>query len=88
MGLPAFMLYYSCFQSNIPENRENRQPGGMVAIPERGILSVTVPGVLHGWIQALERYETLTLSDVFEDAIYYAENGFSVTEPRIRHIQG
>jgi len=53
---------------------------GMKAMPERGILSVTVPGALHGWAQALERYGTLELTDVFEDAIHYAENGFPVTE--------
>ena len=49
-------------------------------IPERGILAVTVPGALHGWAQALERYGTLSLGDVFDDAIYYAENGYPVSE--------
>ncbi len=34
---------------------------GMKEIPERGILSATVPGALHGWVSALERYGTLTL---------------------------
>jgi gamma-glutamyltranspeptidase/glutathione hydrolase len=53
---------------------------GMGEIPERGILTVTVPGALHGWAQALERYGTLSLGDVFEDAIGYAENGYPVTE--------
>ena len=53
---------------------------GMSEIPERSILAVTVPGALHGWVQALERYGTLRLQDVFEDAIYYAENGYPVTE--------
>jgi gamma-glutamyltranspeptidase/glutathione hydrolase len=56
------------------------QDKGIKTIPDRGILSVTVPGALHGWAQAVERYGNLTLTDVFEDAIYYAENGFPVTE--------
>ena len=53
---------------------------GLNEIPERGILPVTVPGALHGWAQAVSRYGKLTLGDVFEDAIHYAEHGFPVTE--------
>jgi gamma-glutamyltranspeptidase / glutathione hydrolase len=49
-------------------------------IPERGILAVTVPGALHAWADAMKRYGTLTLGDVFEDAIYYAQNGYPVSE--------
>jgi gamma-glutamyltranspeptidase/glutathione hydrolase len=52
----------------------------MTEIPERSILAVTVPGALHGWAQALERYGTLILRDVFEDAIDYAGKGYPVTE--------
>jgi len=53
---------------------------GIKAIPERGMLPVTVPGALHGWAQVAERYGRLKLGDLFEDAIYYAEKGFPVTE--------
>ena len=53
---------------------------GMKEIPDKGIYPVTVPGALHSWAEALERYGTMTLADVFEDAIYYAEEGFPVTE--------
>jgi gamma-glutamyltranspeptidase/glutathione hydrolase len=53
---------------------------GLEEIPERGILAVTVPGALHGWASAAERYGTLSLGELFEDAIHYAENGFPVTE--------
>jgi gamma-glutamyltranspeptidase / glutathione hydrolase len=53
---------------------------GLKAVPELGILPVTVPGALHGWSQAVERYGRLRFDDLFEDAIYYAENGFPVTE--------
>jgi gamma-glutamyltranspeptidase/glutathione hydrolase len=49
-------------------------------MPARGILSVTVPGALHAWAQAVDRYGKLTLSELLEDAIDYAENGFPVTE--------
>jgi gamma-glutamyltranspeptidase/glutathione hydrolase len=53
---------------------------GINVIPERSILAATVPGALHGWVQALNRYGTLKLEEVFEDAVHYAENGFPVTE--------
>jgi gamma-glutamyltranspeptidase/glutathione hydrolase len=49
-------------------------------MPERGILSVTVPGALHAWAQVVERYGNLGLNELLEDAIDYAENGFPVTE--------
>jgi len=53
---------------------------GFKTIPEMGMLPVTVPGALHGWAQAVERYGRLRLEDLLEDAIYYAETGFPVTE--------
>ena len=52
----------------------------IMAIPERGILTVTVPGALHGWAQVVAHYGNLKLDALFEDAIFYAENGFPVTE--------
>jgi len=59
---------------------QSYQKRGIGEIPERGIFAVTVPGALHAWNEALERYGTLSLPDVFEDAIHYAEHGFPVTE--------
>ncbi len=53
---------------------------GLHEIPERGILSVTIPGALHGWAEALKRYGTMSLPLVLEDAIRIAEEGFPVTE--------
>jgi len=53
---------------------------GFKEMPERGMLSVTVPGALHGWASAAERYGTLSLGELFEDAIHYADYGFPVTE--------
>jgi gamma-glutamyltranspeptidase/glutathione hydrolase len=53
---------------------------GLTEIPERGILSVTVPGALNAWASVAERYGTLSLGELFQDAIHYAENGFPVTE--------
>ena len=56
------------------------QENGHQTMPLRGILAATVPGALMGWAQAVEKYGRLSLAEVFEDAVYYAENGFPVTE--------
>ncbi len=45
-----------------------------------GIYSVTVPGAFDGWVTLLEEYGTRSLAEVLEPAIYYAEQGFPVTE--------
>jgi gamma-glutamyltranspeptidase/glutathione hydrolase len=91
IGGDAFALIYMGEEKKvIGMNASGRAPyrantsffhnSGGRTMPERGIRSVTVPGALHGWWQALQRYGTVGLADVFEDAIYYAENGFPVTE--------
>jgi len=91
LGGDAFaLIYLSNEKKLIGMNASGRSPyradikwfneNGMKEIPERGILSVTVPGALHGWASAVERYGTLSLGEIFEDAIRYAENGFPVTE--------
>jgi len=58
----------------------NASGKGMHHIPERGILSVTVPGALDGWVALLEKYGSMELSQLLELAIVYAEGGFPVTE--------
>ena len=45
----------------------------------RDIYSVSVPGAVDGWFEVLERYGTMTMAEVLEPAIYYAENGFPVS---------
>jgi gamma-glutamyltranspeptidase/glutathione hydrolase len=64
------------YQATIEKYRER----GLSEVPERGILAATVPGALHAWAQALERYGTLKLASVLREAIHYAEKGFPVTE--------
>ena len=48
-------------------------------IPVKGIMSVSVPGLLDGWLAAHEKYATLTLSELFAPAIDLADNGFPVS---------
>jgi gamma-glutamyltranspeptidase / glutathione hydrolase len=50
------------------------------AVPYRGVLSVSVPGVVDGWSELLTRYGTITLDRALEPAIGYARDGYAVSE--------
>ncbi len=47
---------------------------------DEGYRASLVPGGIGGWAEALGRYGTMSLGDVFEPAIELAEEGFVVTE--------
>ncbi len=49
-------------------------------VPERGVLSVTVPGAPAGWADIVARFGKLGLRRALEPAIEYAQNGFPVSE--------
>jgi gamma-glutamyltranspeptidase / glutathione hydrolase len=49
------------------------------AIPESGWLSSTVPGLVDGWRVAGERFGTMPLARLLEDAIGYADDGFPMS---------
>jgi gamma-glutamyltranspeptidase / glutathione hydrolase len=53
---------------------------GMTRMPSDGIHTVTVPGCVAGWEKLHRRFGRLAWRDLFKPAIYYAENGFPVTE--------
>ncbi len=53
---------------------------GFKRIPETGIYSVSVPGVVDGWAELLDKYGTMTFAEVLAPAIHYAEHGFPVSE--------
>ena len=53
---------------------------GLDQIPIRSPFSVTVPGAVDGWVELLETHGTMSLEQVLEPAIEYAENGFPVSE--------
>ena len=48
-------------------------------IPMKGILSVSVPGLLNAWLDTHEAYGVLPLGEVLAPAIRLAEDGFPVT---------
>ncbi len=53
---------------------------GIAQMPESGIDSVTVPGVVDGWAKLHGRFGRLPWRDLFQPAIFYAENGYPVPE--------
>jgi gamma-glutamyltranspeptidase/glutathione hydrolase len=53
---------------------------GLKEMPQRGIYSVTVPGVVAGWDAMRAKFGTKPFSELLAPAIYYAENGFPVSE--------
>jgi len=57
---------------------KNWGPGS--GMPGAGIFSVTVPGAAWGWDEVVRRYGNLSLWEVMQPAINYAENGFPVSE--------
>ena len=53
---------------------------GEEKMPQRGINSVTVPGVVDGWSKLLSRFGNKKFSEVLAPAIHYAKDGFPVPE--------
>lgn len=52
---------------------------GHRTMPGSGILSVSVPGAVQAWEDALARFGTITLAQALAPAIEYAERGFPVS---------
>ena len=48
-------------------------------IPGKGILSVSVPALLDGWLSAHQKHGSLPLADLLAPAIDLSENGFPVS---------
>jgi gamma-glutamyltranspeptidase/glutathione hydrolase len=59
---------------------EHLQAKGVTSMPAAGIDSVTVPGAVAGWHALHERFGRLTWKDLFQSAIFYAEDGYPVPE--------
>ena len=60
-----------------PEEFKRR---GLDAIPYRGELSVSVPGVVDGWSELLAKHGTITLERALAPAVRYARDGYAVSE--------
>jgi gamma-glutamyltranspeptidase / glutathione hydrolase len=59
---------------------EHLKSKGAASIPESGIDTVTVPGAVAGWGALHQRFGRLPWKDLFQPAIFYAEQGYPVPE--------
>jgi gamma-glutamyltranspeptidase / glutathione hydrolase len=91
LGGDAFALVYLKKQNELKAlNASGRSPyaarpdfyrsRNYKKVPEKGILSVTVPGTLDGWCTLLKSCGTMDLTTVLQPAINLAKSGFPVTE--------
>src|SRR6476646_11852427 len=53
---------------------------GYNRMPEEGIHSVSTPGCVAGWDKLHKKFGRLSWAELFRPAVYYAEEGFPVTE--------
>lgn len=55
---------------------------GLSIIPGDGLLATVIPGAFDGWMLMLRNYGTMTVRDVLEPAIHYAQHGHPML-PRV-----
>ncbi len=60
--------------------REYFTEKGYDLIPQRGPLSVSVPGAVDGWFEMHGKFGKISMDAILQPAIDYARNGFPVTE--------
>ena len=53
---------------------------GVTDMNRGGVDRITVPGAVAGWQALRDKFGTMPLSKLLSAAIYYAENGYPVTE--------
>jgi gamma-glutamyltranspeptidase/glutathione hydrolase len=91
IGGDAFLLYQSAADGRIyGVNGSGRCPArltlealqrqGIKGIPQIGLGSVTVPGAVDAFAEVHRRHGRLTFAELLEPAIYYASEGFPVSE--------
>jgi gamma-glutamyltranspeptidase/glutathione hydrolase len=61
-------------------NLEEIKKKGINCLPQRGGLTVTVPGCVRSWKLLHEKFGNLDISALLSKPIEYAENGFPVTD--------
>jgi gamma-glutamyltranspeptidase / glutathione hydrolase len=99
VGGDAFALFYDAETGRVDAlNGSGRAAAGATPelfaereidrMPGSGALSVTVPGAVAAWADALERHGTLSLAQALEPAIALARDGFMVSETLARDLRG
>src|SRR5919112_1812534 len=94
MGGDAFLLFYEAESGRVTGvNGSGRSPGAVEVerhldldeMPELGGLTVTVPGAVRLWEDAVNRYGNQPLARLLEPAWELAENGYPVAEVVARY---
>jgi gamma-glutamyltranspeptidase/glutathione hydrolase len=91
MGGDLFVIYREAKTGKITGlNASGWSPAGLTleflnkqqrsSMPQDGIHSVTVPGCVNGWEKLHKRFGRVPWRDLFAPAVYFARNGFPVTE--------
>jgi gamma-glutamyltranspeptidase/glutathione hydrolase len=91
IGGDLFIIYYDAKSGTVHGlNASGWAPSGLTVdalaargiteMPQRGIYSVTVPGVVAGWDAMRQKFGTKPFSELLAPAIYYARNGFPLSE--------
>ncbi|NKM57917.1 gamma-glutamyltransferase family protein [Rhizobium anhuiense] len=73
-----------CAQGPAPAGAtiEHYTAAGLSLIPGDGLLATVIPGSFDGWMLMLRDYGSMSVRDVLEPAIYYAERGHPML-PRV-----
>ena len=79
-----------CAQGPAPAGAtiEHYTAEGLSLIPGDGLLATVIPGAFDGWMLMLRDYGTMSVRDVLEPAIYYAEHGHPLLERVSATIKG
>jgi gamma-glutamyltranspeptidase / glutathione hydrolase len=91
LGGDAFMIYYEAKTKKLYGlNAGGWSPTGLTPallkskglerMPQVGIYSVTVPGVVAGWDALRARFGKMSMAQILAPAIYYADQGFPVSD--------
>ncbi|MCY4398191.1 MAG: gamma-glutamyltransferase [Gemmatimonadetes bacterium] len=90
VGGDAFALYYEAETGRVHALNGSGRAGalatpalfaerGLDAVPGNGPLSISVPGAVAAWVDALERFGTMPRDELLTAAIGYARDGFPVS---------
>lgn len=98
IGGDAFFLIYSAEQDKISfingSGRSPLQAGidivcerGYKRIPERGLMSVTVPGCVDSWGELWRKFGTMSFEELLSPALYFAQEGFPACRELVLALQ-
>ena len=90
VGGDAFALYYEAETGQVHAMNGSGRAGALATpalfaereldeVAEKGPLSVSVPGAVAAWVDALDRFGTLPRTELLGPAIGYARDGFPVS---------